>query len=330
MRHAALLLALSFPLLAPAAAGAIELGLPAQCTLGKDCFVQQFADDDQRPGEVADPFCGAATYDGHDGTDLRVLSMADVARGVPVVAVADGKVLRGRDGEPDRLVTSEADRAAVANKECGNGMIVDLGGGYEVQYCHLREGSLAVKPGDTVKRGQKLGEIGASGMAAFPHVHLTVRLNGQKIDPVTGHELSAGCLKAGDTGDPLFAPDIMTALNRGEAQVIALGLAGQPIDHKALPVSGPPAAATTVSPAYVGWAWLINLHKDDRVVVSLTGPDGLEIAANRSDPMDHSKADYSTFAGKKGAPRPGAYQVKVGVERGGAMVVEKTATVQVD
>src|SRR5690242_4252032 len=104
MRHAALLLALSFPLLAPASAGAIELGLPAQCTLGKDCFVQQFADDDQRPGEVADPFCGAATYDGHDGTDLRVLSMADVARGVPVVAVADGKVLRGRDGEPDRLI----------------------------------------------------------------------------------------------------------------------------------------------------------------------------------------------------------------------------------
>src|SRR5690348_1407100 len=74
----------------------IELGLPAACTLGKDCFVQQFADDDTRPGEAADPFCGSATYDGHDGTDLRVLSLADVARGVAVVAVTDGKVLRGR------------------------------------------------------------------------------------------------------------------------------------------------------------------------------------------------------------------------------------------
>src|SRR5262245_48299716 len=218
MRHTAPLL---LALLLPAPAGAIELGLPAQCTLGQDCFVQQFADDDTQPGEVADPFCGSATYDGHDGTDLRLLSMADVARGVPVVAVADGKVLRGRDGVPDRLVTTEADQAAVADKECGNGMVVDLGGGYEVQYCHMRQGSLTVKPGDTVKRGDKLGEIGASGMAAFPHVHLTVRLNGQKIDPVTGHDIAAGCLKPGETGEPLFAPDVMTALNRGEAQVIA-------------------------------------------------------------------------------------------------------------
>src|SRR5262249_28255179 len=122
MRHAALLsaiapLALTLALLFPGAARALELGLPAECTLRKDCFVHQLADNATRPGEVADPFCGNATYDGHDGTDLRILSMADVARGVPVVAVADGKVLRGRDGEPDRLVTTEADRAAVADKE---------------------------------------------------------------------------------------------------------------------------------------------------------------------------------------------------------------------
>ena len=74
---------------------ALELGLPPQCTLGKDCFVQQYADMDAGPG-VTDPFCGPDTYDGHDGTDLRVLSMADVARGVAVVAVADGTVLRSK------------------------------------------------------------------------------------------------------------------------------------------------------------------------------------------------------------------------------------------
>jgi hypothetical protein len=146
---------------------------------------------------------------------------------------------------------------------------------------------------------------------------------------VTGHDPSAGCLKPGDTGEPLFSPAIMTAFSRGEAEVIALGLAGQPIDHKTLPVSGPPATATSASPAYVGWAWFINLHEGDRVLVSLTGPDGQQIAANRSDPMDHSKADYSAFAGKRGAPKPGSYQVKVGVERDGAMVVEKTETVEI-
>ena len=133
------------------AASAIELGLPAQCTLGTDCFVQQYPDMDADAG-VADPYCGSATYDGHDGTDLRIMSMADVARGVPVLAMADGTVLRARDGVPDHLVTSDADRAAVANQECGNGMIVELAEGFEVQYCHMRQGSLVVKPGDPVTR----------------------------------------------------------------------------------------------------------------------------------------------------------------------------------
>ena len=331
MRHTVLTCAIgtsALGLLSCASASAIELGLPAECSLGKDCFVQQFADDDTRAGKEADPFCGSATYDGHDGTDFRVLSLADVKRGVPVVAVADGTVLRARDGEPDRLVVSEADRAAVANKECGNGMVVDLGGGYEVQYCHMRQGSLAVKPGEAVKRGQKLGDVGASGMAAFPHVHLTVRLNGKTIDPATGRELAAGCLNSAETGEPLFSPDIMAALGRGETQVIALGLAGGPIEHRLLSVE-PPPAATAGSPAFVGWGWFINLHQGDRVVVSLTGPDGQEVAANRSDPLDRTKADYSAFAGKRGAPTPGTYKVRGGIERDGAMVVERTETYEV-
>src|SRR5262245_15032684 len=109
---------LALGVLACASASAVELGLPAECSLGKDCFVQQFADDDTRAGKEVDPFCGSATYDGHDGTDFRVLSLADVTRGVAVVSVADGTVLRARDGEPDRLVLSEADRAAVTDKEC--------------------------------------------------------------------------------------------------------------------------------------------------------------------------------------------------------------------
>ena len=115
----------SLPLLFLAApfASALELRLPADCTLGEDCFIQQLPD--MKAGDGAqDPYCGIATYEGHDGVDLRVLSMNDVMRGVPVVAVADGEVLRGRDGVEDRLVRTEAVRAEVANRECGNGVRV--------------------------------------------------------------------------------------------------------------------------------------------------------------------------------------------------------------
>ena len=39
------------------------------------------------------------------------------------------------------------------------------------------------KPGDPVTAGQRLGGVGYSGMAAFPHVHLSVRRNGVAVDP---------------------------------------------------------------------------------------------------------------------------------------------------
>lgn len=316
-------------LLPVSAASAIELGLPADCTVGKDCFVQQFPDMDAGPG-TADPFCGPATYDGHDGTDLRILSMADVARGFAVVAMADGTVLRGRDGVPDHLVVTDADRAAVGSKECGNGMVIDHGGGVETQYCHLKQGSIVVRPGEKVKRGQQLGMVGASGMAAFPHVHVTVRVDGKPVDPATGRALGEGCLPAAGDAHPLFAPDVAAALGHGDAQLIASGIAGRPVDYAALAVSGPPPAASATSPAIVGWGWFINLRQGDRIVVRLIGPDGSEMAVNRSDPMDHSKASYSAFAGKKGTPAKGAYKVVAGVERDGAMLFEKSENLNLE
>ena len=86
----------------------------------------------------------------------------------------------------------------------------------------------------------------------------------------------------------------------------------------------------SASPAFVGWGWFINLRKGDRVVVLLSGPDGQQIAISRSEPMDRAKADYSAFAGKKGAPKPGVYEVKVAVERGGSVLFERSGTFAVE
>ena len=322
-----ILIAISFAVL-PGAASAIELGLPAACTLGKDCFLQQFPDMDPGKGAV-DPFCGAATYDGHDGTDLRVLSMTDVQHGVPVLAVADGKVMRLRDGEPDRLVTTPEQRLLVGPKECGNGLIINHGDGIETQYCHLRRGSIAVRQGDTVKRGDKIGEIGASGMAQFPHVHVTVRRNGVPVDPATGRDLPAGCLRDSAAAKPLFDPAVVEALGRGDTQIIASGLAGDPIDHADLTVSGPPRIADGRSPNAVAWGWLINLHKGDRVNLRLLDGSGAVVSEQVTEPMDRSKATYSAFAGKRGAPKPGQYTVEVGLLRDGKTVVEKKESYEV-
>jgi murein DD-endopeptidase MepM/ murein hydrolase activator NlpD len=310
-------------------ARAIELGLPVACTIGEDCFVQQFADMDSGPA-AADPFCGTAAYDGHDGIDIRVRSMRDMERGVPVIAAADGVVAGGRDEMPDKLLESAADREAVAGKECGNGVLLQHPDGYETQYCHMRLGSISVKPGDAVKRGDKLGEIGASGLVEFPHVHLAVRRSGEKLDPMTGRSLSAGCLADPAAAATLFSGDVAKALGHGETTLLAAGLAGNVIDHATLTVEGPPPAATTSSEATVAWAWFINMRAGDRIGFRLTAPDGSVVVEHVSDPVDRAKADYSGFAGKRGAPLPGVYEIKLALVRDGTAILEKTFPVTID
>ncbi|MGH2415006.1 MAG: M23 family metallopeptidase [Microcystaceae cyanobacterium] len=104
-----------------------------------------------------------------------------------------GTVLRVRDGVADKLVPDQTDREAITGTECGNGAIVDHGNGWETQYCHLHQGSLAVKPGTEVEKGTVLGMVGASGLASFPHVHLTLRYQGQIVDPFVGVNPKPGC-----------------------------------------------------------------------------------------------------------------------------------------
>jgi hypothetical protein len=309
---------------APALAG--DLGLPLSCRLGENCFVQQFADMDPGPG-AGDPFCGAATYDGHDGTDFRVLSLADVRRGVAVLAAGSGTVLRARDGTADRLVRTAADREAVRDRECGNGLLVRQDDGLDLQYCHMREGSVAVRPGERVRQGQRLGAVGASGLAEFAHLHLTVRRDGETLEPLTGRPLAAGCT-AGPAA-PLFTPAVAALIGRGAPQVIASGVADRAVEEDGLSEDGPAPTATSASPATVGWGWLINLAKGDGITLRLVAPGGGVVGEETVPPLPRSKATYVLYAGRRRPPTPGAYVVEVSVLRGGREVAHSRSEVDV-
>ncbi len=114
------------------------------------------------------------------------------APGVDVLAAAPGRVLRMRDGVPD--ISARDRRApAVEGTECGNGLIVAHGGGWETQYCHLAKGSIAVQPGEMVGAGQRLGRVGMSGLAEFPHLHFTLRRNGKIVDPFAPQAAPGTC-----------------------------------------------------------------------------------------------------------------------------------------
>lgn len=306
-----------------------ELGLPIVCPAGVKCMVQQYVDIDPGPG-VRDYACGSATYDGHKGTDFRVLRLADVERGVDVVAVAPGRVVATRNSMPDTLVRTPEAREAVRNRECGNGLRIDHGGGWETQYCHLRRGSAVVTKGERVERGQKLGLVGYSGLAAFPHVHVGLKKDRQVIDPFTGRGVNATCGTDGATS--YWDPSLADTLAYHAGKVIDLGFSPGPAKRTQVERGRfDDFAPKRDSKALVGWGWAINLKKDDRMRIRLTGPGGARVAEN-SVSMDRNKAEYFVFSGKrrpKGGWPSGRYRVTVTVTRGGTELQEATRDVTI-
>jgi murein DD-endopeptidase MepM/ murein hydrolase activator NlpD len=64
----------------------------------------------------------------------------------------------------------------------GNCVIVDHGMGVQSLYGHLS--SFDVKVGDTVTKGQTVGRSGMTGLAGGDHLHFTMLVNGQMVNPV--------------------------------------------------------------------------------------------------------------------------------------------------
>ena len=95
--------------------------------------------------------------------------------GEELIAVADAVVASTKDGIPDN-VPGEDSRAVEITLEtvAGNYVILDLGNGRYAFYAHLQPGSVRVRPGDRVTRGQVLGLLGNSGNSTGPHLHFHI------------------------------------------------------------------------------------------------------------------------------------------------------------
>jgi hypothetical protein len=106
--------------------------------------------------------------------------------GSPVYAVADGTVTATLDdmeaNAPGILPASDpvlAKKLTVQNID-GNHVILDIGGGVYAMYAHFIKGSLLVKPGDKVKKGQQIAKLGNTGNANAPHLHFQL-MNGPSL-----------------------------------------------------------------------------------------------------------------------------------------------------
>ncbi len=92
--------------------------------------------------------------------------------GQPVFAVADATVAVAVDRYPDQVAGQTT--GVTLESADGNHVVLDLGDGRFAFYAHLLPGSVRVAVGDTVRRGEQIGEAGNSGSSDGPHLHFHV------------------------------------------------------------------------------------------------------------------------------------------------------------
>jgi len=317
------LAALFVAVLAPSATGAPgrpALSFPLACDVGRTCEIQHYVDREPGPG-TRDYRCGPQTYEKHTGLDIRVPDMAAQRRGVNVLAAAAGTVTRLRDGEPDISIRAPG-APSVANKECGNAVVVDHGNGWETQYCHLARDSLIVKQGDKVVAGAPLARVGLSGNTEFPHLHLTVRNAGQIVDPFAP-DMSNPKACAAQAG--LWTAEAKARMTYRAGVVLNAGFTDAQITMADVE-NGGLRAATPASPLLVAYVRAIALLPGDSVELDLKGPDGVSLARTRGEPLQRWRAQDFVLVGKRRPPtgwRQGLYVADYKVWRGGRVAISR-------
>jgi murein DD-endopeptidase MepM/ murein hydrolase activator NlpD len=102
------------------------------------------------------PTAGAST--GHNGLDIGV------PIGTAVICPANGTV-----------------KNVYSNNAGGNQLIIEHTNGFRTGYAHLSKTLVSI--GEKVKEGQKVAETGNTGISTGPHLHLTLRKNGELVNP---------------------------------------------------------------------------------------------------------------------------------------------------
>lgn len=289
-------LVFSFLVCLPVAAYAQEpaLHLPLDCRLDETCWIVNYVDTDPTD-EMRDFYCGTRTYNDHHGTDFAVRDLLAVEQGVFVLAAADGKVLRTRDGMEDKTVTGEERRRLLEdNRGCGNGVVIDHGGGWQTIYCHMKKESVAVKNGQAVKAGDRLGQVGYSGIAEFPHLHFGVFFESQTIDPFTGLGTDRDCTAEGEA---LWHADFNVPYQ--PVSVYATGFKAGVPDFDAIKIEAySPDSVASSAEALTFWAAFYGVKRDDVITLEIRDP-GERVFSRREIIQSEDRARQFYFIGRR-------------------------------
>jgi len=118
-------------------------------------------------GRISGRFGSQRVYRGEPGSYHSGIDIATGTSGTPYVAPADGVVVLAAE-TPFTLE--------------GYLLMIDHGMGLNSAFLHSSE--LLVREGDTVRQGQPIGRIGATGRATGPHLHWGLYWRGARLDPL--------------------------------------------------------------------------------------------------------------------------------------------------
>ncbi|WP_435257884.1 M23 family metallopeptidase [Thioclava sp. FR2] len=306
-------------MLAPASAGAFSMEWPIDCTLEETCHIQQYMDRDPST-TFADFTCGPLSYDTHRGTDIALSSLAAMRKGVMVRAAASGVVKGLRDGMEDISIRA-TNAPKIEGRECGNGLVIDHGDGWETQYCHMAKGSLRHSVGAKITAGEGLGLVGLSGNTEFPHLHVSVRHNGIEIDPFDPD----GAAKCGEGPEaPLWSDPIPYQ----PGGLIAIGLSDAVPSWEAIKESLPIPTPDRNAPALVLWVHYFGNHAGDTLRLTLTGPSGRTLFTEDVI-LERTQAQGFRAVGRKQrqAIPAGDYSISAVLLRGGIEIDQRATSV---
>jgi len=93
--------------------------------------------------------------------------------GKQVIAATDGRVVEVLDGLPNQVPGALPQHLPLTEVD-GNSIVQDIGGGAYALYAHMQPGSIRVRQGHMLRRGDPIGLVGNSGNSSAPHLHFHV------------------------------------------------------------------------------------------------------------------------------------------------------------
>lgn len=141
----------------------------------------------------------------------RNLGGKEYHKGLDLVALEDKTVYAIADGTVD----------ATPFEAGGFGYYVrqKLPDGRRIYYGHMAQGSICVKPGQTIKKGDKLGTMGSTGRSTGAHTHLEIRPKGTSYDNLdiaefTGIPNQVGTYEYKEDVEDFASSQVATIMNK--------------------------------------------------------------------------------------------------------------------